>query len=475
MSEIEIKRAALYSAIAKYGSLLVQLGVTMILSRLIMPEAYGVIAITTVLIGFLNIFADMGLGINVIQHPEMQKDNIRQLFTFSLIVGAVLAFITAIASYPLSLIYNEPLYLVLCPILSIVSFIQASNVVPSSILLRDKLFKTIAFRTILCSVVSGVVAVILACCRMGIYALAIQSIISHSFLFVWNYAYTPIIPTSFKLKKVVGLLGSYSTYQVLFNIFNYFTRNLDNLVIGRYFGPAPLAQYNKSYILYLYPNNIFAAVLTGVLHPYIRDYKKNLSQMFYKYLQIEKILSLIGIFTMITFFTCSKEIVLIMFGENWEPAGIYLKCLSLCMWTQMMGSTSGSFFLGLERTDQTFKCGIINLTLIITSIFIGVYFKSMVVLSLSVAVSYNLIFIITNYILVKKTMHIRLKEFFKPLVYDALFVFCFVFAVHFLPEVPSDYFLSFTLKLFACVVAYTAYLTVSRQWNTILVLKGMFG
>lgn len=473
MAEISIKKATAYNAAAKYGQMFIQLGLTMLLSRLILPEAFGVIAITTILLGFLNLFADMGLGISVIQYPDLEKKDLNGLFSFSLIVGVVLGVITALASFPLAVFYEEPLYYTLCPILSIISFFQSANVVPNAILTRDKQFKTIAVRTILCSLVSGVIAVVLARLGFGVYALVAQSVISQIFLFIWNYLYAPLSLCRFRLRNVAKLLGSYSLFQVLFNFLNYFTRNLDHIIIGKSFGSEELAQYNKSYSLYLYPNNIFAAVLTGVIHPYVRDYKNNHRQMFSIYMRIEKILSLIGIISMMVFFFCSQEMVLIMFGKNWVNAGVYLKCLSLCMWTQMMCSVSGSFFLGLERTEQTFKCGIINLVLLIMSIVIGIWFKSMVVLSLCVSLSYNIIFIITNYILVKRTMGIGLSEFLQPLKYDAVFVFAFVALAYFIPEITTNLFVSLMVKLVICVAAYSLYLTVSRQWGMVQTLKGM--
>ena len=207
-NEISIKRATLYNAIAKYGQMFIQLGLTMVLSRLILPESFGVVAITTVLIGFLNLFADMGLGISVIQHPEMAKGDVERLFTFSLVIGLILGLITVLSAYPLASFYDEQLYYILCPLLSIVSFFQAANVVPNAILMRDKKFKVIAIRTVLCSLVSGVIAAILAWYGFGVYALVAQSIISQVFLFAWNYFYAPVSLSRYRIKQVVQLLGT---------------------------------------------------------------------------------------------------------------------------------------------------------------------------------------------------------------------------------------------------------------------------
>jgi PST family polysaccharide transporter len=459
---------------AKYGSMFVQLGLTMILSRLILPEAYGVVAIITILIGFLNLFSDMGLGINIIQHPEMSIDNVNRLFSFSMIIGIVLTLATILASIPLSSFYENSVYYHLCPIVSVASFFNAVNVVPNAILTRDKKFKLIALRTIICSLISGVIAVILAWYGLGVYALISQFLISSLFLFIWNYANNPLKIVRFKFSKVIHLLGSYSLFQILFNFLNYFTRNLDHLLIGKFFGAAGLAQYNKSYFLYLYPNNIFASVLTGVLHPYIREYKTSPSKMLEKYIQIEKILSIIGVFTMISFFFCSREIVLIMFGDNWEPAGEYLRCLSICMWAQMMCSVAGSIFLGMERTDQTFKCGVINLILLVVSIFIGVYFDSLLLLSLLVGVSYNIIFFVTNYILVVKILNNSLWFFLSKISVDGIFAFLFVILSLFVPSLSENIFVSLIVKLLICIVAYSGYLFFTRQWQILTSLTPMF-
>lgn len=473
MSEISIKQATIYNAMSKYGTMIVQLGLTMVLSRLILPEAFGVIAIITVVLGFLNLFADMGLGISVIQHPDMSKDDINKLFTFSFVVGLLLAVFTVALSVPLVSFYEDEVYYRLCALVAPVSFLNAVNVVPNAILTRDKRFKTIALRSIICAVVSGIVAVALAYIGWGVYALIMQSIISALFLFLWNYSLSPLKLIGFKTKTVLSLLGRYSLFQILFNFLNYFTRNLDHLLIGKYFGSASLGYYNKSYSLYLYPNSIFTSVITGVIHPFIRDYKNDYERMYEKYLQIEKFLSLIGIITMMVTFFCATEIVVVMFGENWEPAGVYLKCLSICMWSQMISSVPGSVFLGLERTDQSFKCGLINLALLIASIFIGVFNNSLTLLALCVGVSYNLIFLTTNYILLNKTMRISVIKFLRVLMPDAVFAFTFCGVTLLVPSFIKISILSLIIKVAICIVAYVIYLSLTGRIRSLINLLGL--
>ena len=178
----DLKKAVLYNTIAKYGTMLIQLGLTMILSRLIVPESYGIVAIVTVLIGFLNLFSDLGLGIKIIQYPNMSKCDIDYLYSFSWVVGFILALIITALSYPISIIYNNDIYKIICPIISVVPFLNSINVIPNAILTRDKRFDLIAARTILSSIVSGIIAVIIALNGGNIYALLCLSILSSLFL-----------------------------------------------------------------------------------------------------------------------------------------------------------------------------------------------------------------------------------------------------------------------------------------------------
>ena len=470
MADISLKTAAIYNAVSKYGSMAVQLGLTMILSRLIVPEAFGVIAITTVIIGFLHLFADIGLGITIIQHPSMSKDNIGRLFTFTIFIGIILSIITGLSSIPLSKFYDDNIYYHICPIISFVAFFNAINIVPNSILIRDRKFKLIAVRTILCSIVSGIIAIIFALQSFGVYALVLQTLIFSLGLFLWNYYHTRPKIERFLWGELRTILGKYSFYQVLFNFLNYLTRNLDSLVIGKLFGNTNLAYYNKSYTLYLYPNNIFTSVITGVLHTYVREYSNNYEKMYEKYISIIRLLSLIGVFTMITFFFCSHEIIIIMFGDNWQPASYCLKGLSICMWTQMMSSVPGSIFLGLERTEQVFKCGIINLVLILLSITAGAIFNSIFILSISIGISYNIIFIVTNYILLNKTMSINISSFLSHIYKDGIFAFSFLVISLYIPNMTENIYINFVYKMCIVFVSYILFLLITKQYLTLLSL-----
>ena len=111
---------------------------------------------------------------------------------------------------------------------------------------RGNNYKFIAYITFFIQITVGMLSVAVALCGGGLYALTIQPILSSLLLYLISLKKYPQ-----KFRFTSGIVSvkkiwNYSVYQFLFNIVNYFTRNLDKLLIGKYMGMSPLGYYEKS-------------------------------------------------------------------------------------------------------------------------------------------------------------------------------------------------------------------------------------
>lgn len=473
-TDINLKRATLYTGISKYITMIVQIILSMILARLIEAEEYGILSILTVILNFLTLIADMGFGITIIQHPEMEWEEQNELFSFTAVFGVILMLIMVFLAYPMSLVYKEPQYLIMCPLLSVAAITNALNIVPNAILTRERKFDLIAVRTIVCTVLPGLLAVIMAFYGAKAYSLLFQSIFASLLIFLWNYTKSPLKLVRFSVSKIRKVLGKYSLYQFVFNLLNYFTRNLDSLVIGATFGGEALGYYNKAYTLNLYPNSIFTNVITSVLHPYIRELKNDMEKLNQKIIEILKVLSLLGLLVTILCFSCAEEIVFIMFGDGWEVAGYCFKMLSICIWAQMISSVAGSVFLGIERTDQTLKLGIINIGIILIAIICGVFSKKIYIFAFVIGVAYNIMFLITYYVLIKLTIKSEFLKFLKSFIPEMIGIVLFIILSSNMNFIFNSIWKSFCLKLIMCCVYYIIFLLVTGQLSKSFILLKRF-
>ena len=160
---------------------------------------------------------------------------------------------------------------------SIIALFNSLNVVPNALIMREKRFDLVALRTILINAVAGVVAILAAFSGAKYYALVLNYFLSSVGIFIWNYMSTKErglrIKFKIQIRSLTTFMGKYSLFQFLFNIMNYFTRNLDYLLVGAYMGETTLGYYQKAYTMNLYPNQLFTNVISAVFHPYMRAYK----------------------------------------------------------------------------------------------------------------------------------------------------------------------------------------------------------
>ncbi|WP_416338029.1 oligosaccharide flippase family protein, partial [Ligilactobacillus salivarius] len=296
--------------------------------------------------------------------------------------------------------------------MSISLFFNALNMVPNGILNRDKKFVTIAVRTVIVYVLSAVLTIILAFLGARYYALVAQAIFSAMFTFIWNVITTKpkfvIKYDNSGLKKV----ASYSIFQFAFNLLNYFSRNLDNLLAGRFIGSTQLGYYNKAYTLMQYPVSNLSGIITPVLHPILSDYQNSKEILYQKYMTILKLLMAIGVWAEAICIFAAPEIIHIMYGSNWGNSIICFKLLAISIATQMMSSSAGAAFQALGNTRLMFMQGCINTAITVLSILVGIFSgKTIYTLALWVSISFIVNFIISYFFLVVFAFKKQFRKF----------------------------------------------------------------
>lgn len=372
----QLKTGVIYIAISKYASVAITLVVTAILSRILTPKDFGVIAVASVFIVFLSIFSDMGLSSAIVQKRELTKYDLKDLFSFSLYLGVFLSLVFFLSSWLIARFYVDSQLIPVCQLLSLNILFVTWNIVPNGLLYREKLFKFIGIRTIIVQLSLAIVSIIGAICGLGVYSLLINPIGSSLLLFIISYAKYPLGFNSHPSLSSVRKIASYSIYTFGFSLINYFSRNLDKLVIGRVFGMIPLGFYEKSYRLMILPVQNLTSVITPVLHPVLADYQDDIKNQAYKYLKLTTILSIIGFPISVFLFFSAKELILLIFGDQWVPSIQVFKILSLTVGIQVSGSSIGAFYQAANKTKPLFILGLLNTVINVLGLMVGIfYFK----------------------------------------------------------------------------------------------------
>lgn len=421
----QVVSGVFFTAIAKYANLVISLIVTAVLARLLSPDQFGVIAIAMVLIAFLNLIADIGLFPAVIQYKNLTRDGLGELFSLSCYLGLSLALLLFFGASMIANYYQQPVLQGIIKLLSISLFFTASSVVPNALFYRERMFKFIAVRSFLIQIVLGVISIAAAFYGAGVYALLINPILYSILLFIVSYAHFPL---PFKLKislKALRPVLRYSTFQFLFNIVNYFSKNSDTLFIGRYLGVHVLGYYDKAYQLMSLPLQNITQVITPVIHPVLSVKKDNKPQLIAATEQLIAVLALIGFPLSAFLYFSAADLIYLFFGPQWDKAVPVFQVLSLNVGIQLVLSSSGSIFQTTGDTKFMFFSGLFSALLNVSGVLLGIfYFQSILAVGQCLVVTTSMTFVFTYMLMYLGVFHRNLSYFMKLLVKPALASLC---------------------------------------------------
>lgn len=469
-----IKKATMINAVSKYTNVVTNLLFTAILARLLSPNDYGIVAVTTVFTNFFIILVDMGVGTGIIQNKELTKKEINSIFGLTIYIGLAFCFIFCIFGYPASVFYDNSEYISIFCVLSISLLFNAFNMVPNALLMKNKQFGIVAKRNIIVPIITNIIAIIFAYFGFGYYSLLIQSVSAAIITFIWNY-YTVSNKFDLNLFLKIDMTGfnkirNYSGYQFVFSIINYFSRNLDNLLISSFLGETVLGYYDKAYRLTLYPLSMLTSVITPSLHPILSDYQNDRVYIYTQYIKILKLLSIIGIFIVPFCFGAGREIICIMFGSKWLYAVPCFQLLSLSIWSQMLTSSTGAIFQSTNNTKLMVKSAIINTLITVVAIVGGLSTGKIENMALCVSLAYIVNYGITFSILMKYIFKMSLLKLNKEFILDFLFMIISIIGMYiFNSHVEiNNIFISIIIKFFLILIPYILYLLLSKKYKMVI-------
>ncbi|MGG4548004.1 lipopolysaccharide biosynthesis protein [Rossellomorea marisflavi] len=408
----ELKKGLIITFIGKYSYFAIQLLILALLSRILTPEEFGIVAIVNVFIVFFSMLIDMGIGPAIIQNKTLKKNNLDSIFVFSVTLSAFLSLIFVLLSPYIASFYSNNELIKVCIAMSAALFTSGLNMVPQAVLLKSKRFLEINIAQVISSLVSGIVGVTLALAGFSYYSIIISLICKNFIFFIFIFRKSNLsLVRKFTFHDIKPIY-SFSRNQFLFNLVNFFSRNLDNLLIGKFLSLKALGYYDKAYTMTLYPNQILTNVINPVVQPIMSQHESNPIVLKNTYFSISRILGFIGIPLSVYLYFNSKEVIFLFFGNQWAGSVGIFKILSVSVCIQLILSSTGAFFQSANRTDLLLVSGILSTCLNILSIIIGVVTKNIEYLAFILVIGFMINFVQAHYLLLKKVFFTSQKSFY---------------------------------------------------------------
>jgi PST family polysaccharide transporter len=387
---------------------------TIILARLLLPEDYGLVGMVAVVTGFISVFKDLGLSAATIQKSEVTNEQVSTLFWLNVSLSAGLMIVTAALAPAVAWFYGEP-KLTAITLAYAAGFLFGGLTVQHEALLRRRMrFAALATAEIISLVISIFVAIVLAWRGARYWALiASQLTLGFTYLIViWSACrWRPGLPVRNSGVRSMLAFGGRLTG---FSVVNYFARNLDNMLIGRFWGAEQLGLYARAYQLLLLPIDQINTPITSVAVPALSRLKDEPERYRSAYLRLLEKVALLTMPLMAFMIASSEQLIRIVLGEKWLGVSRIFALLGIAGLVQPIANTTGWLFVTQGRTAEMFKWGLIGSTIIMFAIIGGLSWGAV-----GVAASYSLTITIVVVPLllwyVTRTGPVRMMDFYTTL------------------------------------------------------------
>jgi len=174
---------------------------------------------------------------------------------------------------------------------------------------------------------------------------------------------------------------------------NYLSRNLDNLLVAKYFGANILGIYEKTYQVMRYPLQLFTFAITPALQPVLTKYRDQPEKVAAAFYKVALRLAIIGAFSSTVLWWRAADVVYVLFGEQWLATVPLLQILALSIPVQMVLSSTGGVYQAFGAVKTMFWCGLFSSFTTVAAIVYGVYVQSLPVLCTALVAVFHVNFI----------------------------------------------------------------------------------
>ena len=334
--------------------------VSIVLARLIAPEAYGAIALVTVFSTILQVFVDSGMANALIQKKDADNLDFSTVFFFNVVVCCVLYVLIFLVAPFIALFYEQPELTAVVRVLCLTVIISGIRNVQQAYVSKTMQFKRFFFATIGGTLVAAVVGIVMAYMGFGVWALVVQQILNTGVgtLILWIIVkWRP--QKQFSLQRLKGLF-SYGWKLLAASLIDRMYNELRSLIIGKMYSAADLAYYNRGN---QFPNVIVTNINTSidsVLLPTMsaeQDHRDRVRAMTRRAIKTS---TYIMMPLMVGLAVCAEPVVRILLTEVWLPCVPYLRIFCFTFALYPIHTANLNAIKAMGRSDMFLKLEIIK-------------------------------------------------------------------------------------------------------------------
>lgn len=371
MSERSLKtqtKSALYWRFGQQAvSFVVSFVIGIAMARVLSPSDYGITALPAVFIAIsATIIGNGSFGMALVRKPEVTEEDLSTAFYYSMGMGLLFYLILWFASPFIADFYDTPVLESLMHVTSL-SFLYGALGTPQKIILQRRLdFKTPAIISIVCQLVSGAVGLSLAYTGHGVWALVISSLVSGLLNQIIMLVIVRWLPKAKWSKESFKYLWNFGSKFIVTGMIDTAYNNITPLIVGKFYSPAALGEYNRAQNYANLPSSQISSVLENVTFPVLAKLQGNVELMIATYRRMIRVSAFIVFPLMMLLSALARPLVLVMITDKWEGCIYLLQIMCFYMMWYPIHSLNLNILTVTGRSDLFLKLEIAKKTIGLT-------------------------------------------------------------------------------------------------------------
>lgn len=470
ISSRQFASSALWRFVDVISRKIVSLFVSILLARMIAPEAYGVVALTMVFIVFTDIFILNGFNVALIRKKTTLPIDYSTVMTMSLVFTLVVYVIIWICSPFFADFYDSPELSPVLRVITILLFFESVSAVIRAKATREMQFKKMTVAAFIGNLVSGLIALVLAYLDFGVWALVVQQVAANLLemiilliIFKWQFSLRFSLNVARGMTKfTMGVLGT--------SFLDFLGNNVCNLVIGKSYSTKDLGYYNRANIL---PETIGLNAynsINSVLLPTLSSRQNNNEEM-KTVLRKVMSLTLYVIFPLMFGLMGTANILIpVLLSDKWIPAIplMYFCCLYYAINPIRAIGYSAFYAKGLSKHSAEVEM-VRSILMIVSVIIVAVVFKFSIYWLLTANLFVSLFVALTTHFKVRSVLDYKFSELLRDLIPSLLMSIVMAICTYMIGMLPMNHILVLLLQIIigALIYIFLSYITKNANFQLV--------
>jgi PST family polysaccharide transporter len=326
-----------------------------VLARLLSPEDYGMLGMVMVLVYFARVFTDSGFNIALVQAQDLEEVHYSSVFWLNLAAGLVLTLGFLFAAPAIAAFYGRPELEPLTRVLSFTFLVWAIGLIQTTLLVKELAFARLTLIELAAHALGGITAVVMALAGCGVWSIVIQALLVPLLTSALLWMHSSWRPAAVFHWPAIRQLSGFSLNLLGNNVLNYWARNIDYLLIGKFLGAVPLGFYNRAYSVMMLPITNLSQAISRALFPSLSRIQSDPARVKAVFLRVARVVAFLAYPAILGLIAIAPHFIELVIGEKWMPMVPVLRILCIVSLIQCTSSLIGNLYMSQGRTDLQFR------------------------------------------------------------------------------------------------------------------------